>query len=477
MSSGLWTAYESAAATNGILCARGGDPGRWVAEEWIAKGISIDTRTITPGDMFVALKDARDGHEFLQDAFTKGASAALVAKAPANAPEGVPFLLVQDTLEGLSDLAKAAKERNFGKRIGITGSVGKTSTKEMLRAALSEIGAVHAADRSFNNHWGVPLTLARMPADTDFGVFEIGMNHAGEITPLTKLVAPDVAVITTVAPAHLEFFPSVEAIAQAKAEIFLGVADGGTCVLPIDNPHFELLRQKAIDAGVSNVLTFGEAPEADVRLSEYRTDGSKGFIAACVKNGGVFEFSLSAPGKHQALNALAVLAVVTALKLPMEKAIKGLEAVGAADGRGQQHEIKLPGGVTVCLLDESYNANPMSMAAALNLLGTISPRENGRRIAILGEMLELGANGPRYHAEIAEHLEAADVSCVFAVGELMAHLWAALDPAVKTAHANTADEIVESFLETLENGDVVMVKGSNASKVSKVVSALKERSL
>mgnify|MGYP001572250775 CR=1 FL=1 len=200
MTAGLWTAFEAAAATGGALCARGGDPDRWIAEEWAAGGLSIDTRTLAPGEMFVALSDARDGHEFINSAFERGASAALVARAPENAPDGAPLLIVRDTLEGLRDLARAARLRNFGKRIAVTGSVGKTSTKEMLRAAFSGLGRVHASDKSFNNHWGVPLTLARMPIDSDFGIFEIGMNHAGEITPLTRLVAPHVAIVTTVAP-------------------------------------------------------------------------------------------------------------------------------------------------------------------------------------------------------------------------------------------------------------------------------------
>lgn len=476
MSSGLWTAYETAAATSGMLCARGGDPDRWIAEEWTAKGISIDTRTILPGEMFVALKDVRDGHEFLSDAFTKGASVALVDRAPENAPEGAPFLVVEDTLAGLSDLARAARARNFGKRIGVTGSVGKTSTKEMLRSALAEIGNVHAADKSFNNHWGVPLTLARMPIDSDFGVFEIGMNHAGEITPLTKLVAPDVAVITTIAPAHLEFFESVEAIAEAKAEIFQGVSAGGSCVLPIDSPYFGLLKRRAQEVSVSEIITFGEAPDADLKLCDYKTDGSKSFVVAKLKNGEECAFSLSAPGRHQALNALAVLGVVSALGLPIQNAIAGLEAFGATGGRGQQHELLLPNGGTVRLLDESYNANPTSMTAALTLLGSLSPVGSGRRIAVLGEMLELGVDGPRYHAALAEDLAAADVHQVFAAGALMSHLWSALDSKTKAAHADNVEDIVQAFLATLRDGDVVMVKGSNASKVSKIVVALKELS-
>ena len=245
----LWTAYEAAAATGGALCARGEIQREWVAEDWSASDISIDTRSIKPGEMFVALRDIRDGHEFLRNAFDAGAAVALVTRAPENAPEGAPLLVVNDTLQGLQDLAIAARTRNFGKRIAVTGSVGKTSTKEILRTILRPSGGVHAADRSFNNHWGVPLTLARMPMRADFSVFEIGMNHAGEIEPLSRLVRPHVAVVTTVGAAHLEFFNSVEGIAEAKAEIFTGLAPGGIAVLPFDNPYYKLLKNPRRGSG------------------------------------------------------------------------------------------------------------------------------------------------------------------------------------------------------------------------------------
>jgi UDP-N-acetylmuramoyl-tripeptide--D-alanyl-D-alanine ligase len=472
MNASLWTAFEAAAATGGALCARGGDPGRWIAEEWSAHGVSIDTRTLGAGEMFVALVDARDGHDFVAAAFERGASAALVARAPQNAPEGAPLLVVGDTLEGLRDLARAARLRNFGKRVAVTGSVGKTSTKEMLRAAFAAAGRVHASDKSFNNHWGVPLTLARMPMNADFSVFEIGMNHAGEITPLTRLVRPHVAVITTIGEAHIENLGSRENIARAKAEIFLGLEAGGAAVLPIDNDYFGLLRDLARGAGVERIVTFGESPEADIRLTGYAMRADGGDVAATVF-GAPFEFSLAAPGRHQAMNALAVIGAARALGLPAAKAAAGLKGLGAAAGRGAQTRVRLKTGAEVLLLDESYNANPTSMAAALALLGQLQPRGQGRRIAVLGDMLELGAEAPALHAGLAGALAAARVDRLFVAGALMRRLWDEAPHAIRAAAAPDAQSLTPAVLAAVEDGDIIMVKGSNASKVSEIVAALK----
>ncbi|MEE2693064.1 MAG: UDP-N-acetylmuramoyl-tripeptide--D-alanyl-D-alanine ligase [Pseudomonadota bacterium] len=471
MTTGLWTAYEAAAATGGALCARGGDPDRWIAEEWAADGLSIDTRTLKPGEMFVALKDARDGHDFIDAAFERGASVALVARAPANAPEGKPLLVVRDTLEGLRDLARAARVRNFGKRIGVTGSAGKTSTKEMLRTALAASGSVHAAQKSFNNHWGVPLTLAQLPMKADYGVFEIGMNHAGEITPLTKLVRPHVAIVTTIAPAHLEFFGTLEKIAEAKAEIFLGVAKGGAAVLPIDNPQYALLRERAAAAGVAKMLTFGEHKDADIRLLDYKEDKAGGRIHAR-RAAGEFAFTLGAPGKHQAMNALAVIAALEALRAPVEPALEALAGHSAGEGRGARREIALGDGRKVTLIDESYNANPASMAAAISLLGAAKPHGEGRRIAALGEMLELGPDGPSLHAGLADALVAAKVDRLYVAGALMNHLWTAAPDAMRARAAAAASDLVGPLLGDLVDGDIVMVKGSNASRISEIARAL-----
>ncbi|WDI30390.1 UDP-N-acetylmuramoylalanyl-D-glutamyl-2,6-diaminopimelate--D-alanyl-D-alanine ligase [Hyphococcus flavus] len=468
----LWTAYEAAAATGGALCSRGGDPKRWDAEEWSAGGISIDTRTLKPGDIFVALRDARDGHEFLQYAFDAGAAAALVAKAPENAPEGAPLLVVGDTLEGLRDLAKAARIRNFGKRIAVTGSAGKTSTKEILRAILSSAGVVHAADKSFNNHWGVPLTLAKLPMRCDFGVFEIGMNHPGEITPLTGLVRPHAAIVTTVAAAHLEFFKSVEEIAEAKAEIFSGLAPGGVAVLPFDNDFFPLLKKRAEEAGAASFVSFGEKDGADFQLLNYQADGAGAQLKAKIKDK-IYEFPSGIPGRHQATNMLAALAAADAVGAPLEPAIRALADISPTEGRGARAQIIVDGGEAT-LIDESYNANPASMSAAIGLLGASELEAGGRRIAVLGEMLELGPDAPQLHAALAEALVAAKVDRVYAAGQLMRHLWDQLPPNMRGLHAGDAVGLVGPVLDMVAPGDIVMVKGSNASKVSAVARALKD---
>jgi UDP-N-acetylmuramoyl-tripeptide--D-alanyl-D-alanine ligase len=469
----LWTAYEAAAATGGALCARGAAQRQWSAEAWSANGVSIDTRTLRPGEMFVALRDARDGHEFLKNAFEAGAVAALVARAPDDAPEGAPLLVVGDTLEGLRDLAAAARMRNFGKRIAVTGSAGKTSTKEILRAALAPSGEAHAADKSFNNHWGVPLTLAQLPLFADFSVFEIGMNHAGEIAPLAQLVRPHAAIVTTVAPAHLEFFDSVEDIAEAKAEIFTGLARGGVAILPMDNDYFGLLKKRAEEAGAAGYASFGEKDGADFQLLDYRDDGAGARLKTKIK-GEIHAFSVGLPGRHQAKNMLAALAAVDAVGADLPAAIGALSSLRPGEGRGARAAIPVAGGVAT-LIDESYNANPASMAAAIALLGAAPAGPGGRRIAVLGEMLELGDDAPAMHAALAKALVAAKIDRVYASGALMRHLWDALPPAMQGLYAGSAVGLVGPVADAVAPGDVVMVKGSNASKVSAVARALREQ--
>jgi UDP-N-acetylmuramoyl-tripeptide--D-alanyl-D-alanine ligase len=466
----LWTAYEAAAATGGALCARGGDPKEWTAEEWSASGVSIDTRSLKPGEIFVALRDARDGHEFLTRAFEAGAAAALVARAPADAPEGAPLLVVGDTLQGLRDLALAARMRNFGKRIAITGSAGKTSTKEILRAILAGCGEVHAADKSFNNHWGVPLTLSRLPMHAAFGVFEIGMSHLGEIMPLAGLVRPHVAIVTTVAAAHLEFFKSIAEIAEAKAEIFTGLAPGGIAILPIDNPHYEFLKARAEAAGAAGFITFGETAGADFQLLDYQADGDGACLKVSIK-GETQEFPVGIAGRHQALNMLAALAAADAVGASLEPAIAALATLSPAEGRGARAVIPVEGGEAL-LIDESYNANPASMAAAIGLLGAAPLGAGGRRIAVLGEMLELGPDARALHAGLLDALLAAKVDQVYAAGEMMRYLWGQLPPEMRGLYAGSAVGLVGAVEDAVRPGDVVMVKGSNASKVSAVARAL-----
>ncbi len=467
----LWTAYEAAAATGGALCARGGDADHWIAEEWAASGVSIDTRSLKPGEIFVALQDARDGHAFLKNAFEAGAAAALVARAPEDAPEGAPLLVVRDTLQGLRDLAAAARLRNFGKRIAVTGSVGKTGTKEMLRAMLGASASVHAADRSFNNHWGVPLTLASLPMHADYAVFEIGMNHAGEIAPLATMVRPHAAIVTTVGTAHIENLGSREAIAEAKAEIFQGLARGGVAVLPRDNDFFALLKQRAEEAGAAGFVTFGEHEDADFRLMDYDLAGAGGRVAARIK-GASRAFEIGAPGRHHAVNALAALAAVDAVGAPLEPAIAALAGLRPVEGRGARAVLKLADGEAV-LIDESYNANPESMTAAIGLLGAAAPAGAGRRIAVLGEMLELGPDAPAMHAGLVDALVAAKVDRVYATGANMRHLWDALPAAMRGLYADAAVGLVGPVLDAAGPGDVIMVKGSNASQASAIARALR----
>ncbi len=471
----LWTAYEAAAATGGVLCARGGDSKEWLAEEWAANGISIDTRSLKPGDMFVALRDVRDGHEFLQNAFDAGASAALVARAPEDAPDGAPLLVVGDTLNGLQQLAKAARTRNFGKRIAVTGSAGKTSTKEILRGILSPSGDVHAAVKSFNNHWGVPLTLARLPMKAQFGVFEIGMNHAGEITPLTELVRPHAAIVTTVGAAHLEFFDSVEAIAEAKSEIFSGLALGGIAVLPADNEYYPLLKKRAEQSGAAGFVSFGENEGADFQLVSYKSAGNGAQLTINIR-GQRRDVLVGIPGRHQATNMLAALAAAEAVGAELDSAIAALALLTPAEGRGARVDISVHGG-TATLIDESYNANPASMRAAIGLLGASPVEADGKRIAVLGEMLELGPDSPSLHANLADALVAARVDRVYAAGELMRNLWNVLPASMRGLHAGSAVGLVGPVEDAIGAGDVVMVKGSNASKVSAVARALSERSI
>ena len=457
MNAPLWTAEDAVSATGGRTSA----PFR-------ATGLSIDTRSLEPGDLFIALKgDNRDGHEFIGAAFQKGAAAALVSE-PADAKG--PLLTVADTLDGLRGLGAASRARTRAKILAVTGSVGKTSTKEALRLVLGHFGATHASAASYNNHWGVPLSLARMPRETAFGVFEIGMNHAGEIAPLAGFAQPHVAIVTTVEPVHMEFFASVEAIAEEKGEIFSGLVAGGTAIINRDNPYFTLLRNKA-ERFNAEVLGFGAHEEADAQLVAINPEREGSAVTAMIC-GQPVRYHLGAPGRHIALNSLAVLAAIHVLGLDLSEAASMLEELSPPKGRGARSRIESPAG-RVVLIDESYNANPASMKAALALLGDTRPEGSGRRIAVLGDMLELGAGGPAYHAGLAAPIEAADVDLVFLSGPLMEHLWDVLPPYRRGARAATAAQLAELLIAELRAGDVIMVKGSFGSRMGQVVEALK----
>ena len=477
MNENLWTAYEAAAATGGMLCARGDSDGAELPEEsWSARGISIDTRTIRPGEIFVALKDARDGHDFVRNAFRAGASAALVSKAPEDTPDGAPLLLVNDTLTGLEALAAAARDRCFGQVIAVTGSAGKTSTKDMLRTALSPSGKVHAAQRSFNNHLGVPLTLAELPGDTAFGVFEIGMNHAGEITPLTRLVQPHVAIVTTVAAAHLEFFENMTGIAEAKAEIFKGLRKSGVAILPRDNEFFDLLKKRVREnnpAGdTQRIVTFGRHEEADYRLLGVESLGAEGMQITLTIFGEAYDFRLGLQGEHQAMNAMAVLAAVDHAGGDRVAAMEALAGLVPVEGRGLPQKLSLDGR-EVTMIDESYNANPASMAAAINALAQSDPK--ARKVVVLGEMRELGPQSAEFHMDLVPVLENAGIDRVHAAGNEMRPVLEALPSTMRGAWAEQAIDLVEAVCQDLKEGDILMAKGSNASKVSALVTELQNR--
>jgi UDP-N-acetylmuramoyl-tripeptide--D-alanyl-D-alanine ligase len=453
----LWTAAEAVKATGGTTTG-----------DWVVSGLSIDTRSIEVGEMFIALKDQRDGHDFVGNALDAGASAALVSRVPDGVSPDAPLLIVDDVLTALQDMARYARTRTGAKVIGVTGSVGKTSTKEMLRTALSDCGRVHAAERSFNNHWGVPLTLARMPADSDFAVIEIGMNHPDEIRPLAKLAKLDVAIVTNVAAVHLEAFESIEQIAHAKAEIFESLDASATAIVNVDLPTTYILMDMVRQVG-AQLIGFGQSVAADYRVLSIKGAGAVTQAVADI-DGQERMYEFQAAGDHFAMNALAVLAAGVAAGCDLDKVIRGMAKWTAPDGRGARHVVAVDGG-KLTLIDESYNANPSSMASALAVLGACEI--TGRRIAVLGEMGELGETELQRHAELAALETVSDVDQFHLVGPMMEHMYNALPPEKRGVWVKTADELVDQIKNLLSAGDTVMVKGSNYTRVSRVVDAIK----
>jgi len=437
-------------------------------------GLSIDTRTIKPGEAFFALKDVRDGHDFVDAALKAGAGLAVVAASKRGMfAKDAPLLVVPDVLDALIALGRAARARSKAKFIGVTGSVGKTGTKEALGLALATDGETHVSAASYNNHWGVPLSLARCPVSARYAVLEMGMNHAGEIAPLTRLVRPHVAIVTTVEPVHLEFFPSVEAIADAKAEIFQGVEPGGAAVINRDNPHFTRLLEHAGQAGVSRVVSFGEHAKADARLIKFALQPVSSTVQARILGHDV-TYKLGAPGRHVVLNSLAVLAAVQIAGADLALAALALAHLEPPSGRGARVTLELPGGPAL-LIDESYNANPASMRAALALLGQAPVGPRGRRIAVLGEMLELGPRGAELHRGLAESVLANSVDLVYCAGPLYQDLWEALPSERRGGYAVTAAALEPAVLGALRAGDAVMIKGSLGSKMGPIVKALMQQ--
>jgi len=432
-------------------------------------GFSLDTRTLVQGEVFVALRDARDGHAFVTNAFERGAAAALVEKGYARAPADGALLRVDSPLEGLRGIARASRKRSSARIVAVTGSVGKTGTKEALRACLSLLAPTHAAEKSFNNHWGVPLTLARMPVAARYGVLEIGMNHAGEIAPLSQLARPHVALITTVEPVHLQNFGSVAGIAEAKAEIFSGLEPGGAAILNRDNAFFDLLQQRARERG-ARVVSFGRHAEADVRPEVWSLGADGSDIVARVGDKRI-AYRLGAPGAHIAQNSLAVVAALFALGADVKAAVPALAGMTAAKGRGARAELQVKDGA-VLLIDESYNANPVSIRSALAAMATVPRSRFPRRIAVLGDMLELGGESGRLHEDLKEPVDAAEVDLIFACGPHMQRLYAALPAARRGEWAATSQGILEPLVTEVRAGDVVMIKGSLGSRMEPLVEAL-----
>jgi len=438
-------------------------------------GISIDSRSLTRGEAFFAIQgDARDGHDFVDNALKSGAGLAVVARARRSQfAADAPLLVVDDVLEGLRDLARAARARFKGQVIAVTGSVGKTSTKEALRLALGADGETHASAASYNNHWGVPLSLARCPASAKYAVFEIGMNHAGEITPLTQMTQPHVAIVTTVEPVHLEYFGSVEKIADAKAEIFLGLVPGGAAVINRDNDQYARLDAAARAAKVSRIVTFGADGQADARLVRHALQADSSTVEAVIL-GTPVSYKLGAPGRHIVMNSLAVLAAAALAHADLAVAALALARLKAAVGRGARIPLGLPNGEAL-LIDESYNANPASMRAAIALLGQAETGPQGRRIAIIGDMLELGDLGPRLHAELAQALAENNIDLVYCAGPLSQALWEALPPNRRGGYAETAAALEPAVIGAVRAGDALMVKASNGSKMGPLVKALERQ--
>ena len=448
MSKPLWTSADIAKAVSGEA-----------SDDFNITGLSIDTRTIEAGDLFVPLKDIRDGHDFIPMAMEKGAGGALSEK-----PVEGNAVIVKDSLQALRDLGQTSVARSKALRIGVTGSVGKTSVKEALAHMFSAFGNAHKSLKSYNNHWGVPLTMARMPQDTEFGVFEMGMNHAGELSDLSNLLRPDIALITTVAAVHLAHFDNVEAVADAKAEILEGLRESGIAILNADNPYTPRIA-KTVKG--NKIIYFGHDDKADVRIKSADVTALGSHVSLSV-DGKDIDIDLNIPGEHWVTNAASCIAVAYAAGLDLDKAAQVLSGVRAEGGRGQISELSIDG-KSITLIDESYNANPTSMTAAIKLLG-LKP---GRRIAVLGDMAELGKDELAMHAALTTPLEAANVARVIVSGECMRALRGALPQAMRGAWTQDWAQALTALKDEIQDGDIVLVKGSNSAGLGKLVAALK----
>ncbi len=458
----LWSVAEAAAATNGQ--GQG---------DWRASGVSTDSRTVQQGDLFVAIQGPKfNGHRFAADALERGAAAVMVHEQPNDLASDAPVLMVANTMAGLEALGVAARARTTAKIAAVTGSVGKTGTKEALLRVLASVAPTHASQGNLNNHWGVPLSLSRMPADSVYGVFELGMNHAGEITPLSRMVRPHVAIITNVELVHLEFFASLCKIADAKAEIFAGLQPGGVAILNRDNTYFTHLETAAKAAGAGRIISFGAHEAAEVRLIELAQHPTCNCIFADI-DGQAVTYKIGAPGRHWAINSLAVLAAVRALSADLGLAALAMADVSPTSGRGARHRVDYGDG-SILIIDESYNASPVAVAAAIETLGVVEVDKLGRRIAVLGDMLEMGPASPGLHADLAPALVSAGADLVFACGPSMANLFEALPGHMRGRYESTSADLLPRVIAAVQAGDTVLVKGSLGIAMAPIVRALLE---
>lgn len=460
-SSELWSAQEAASATNGDAIG-----------DWIASGVSIDTRTLNPGDLFTAIRGPNhDGHDHVITALEKGAAAAVVDKQYSDPSAGASLLRVDDTEQALRDLGIQARNRTSAQICGVTGSVGKTGTKELLAAALGVQGKVSATTGNLNNHFGLPLSLARMPRDTDYGVFEMGMNHAGEISPLSKMARPHVAMIMNIEAVHIEYFDGIEGIADAKSEIFEGLVEGGTAVISRDTPFFDKLADRARECGAEKVWGFGMHSLSNARFLAADPTPTGQHVQATIGSKHL-KYHLNMRGRHWAINTLGVLAAVASLGADLDAAAQALINVEPPKGRGEIHQIKSEDGVFT-IVDETYNASPVAVRAAMNVLKSTTPGRGGRRVVVLGDMLELGDDAEKEHRSLVNDITAHDFDLVFACGQHMPAILEGLPDDMRGGAAENSDELADFVAKRVRSGDLVLIKGSFGSQMGKVVERLK----
>lgn len=459
----LWTTAMIAGATQGTCSG-----------DWPVQDISIDSRNIKVGDLFVALKGPSfDGHDFVADALANGAAGALVHQTiPGAAPE--KLLLVRDTLAALQALGAAGRARSQAKIIAVTGSVGKTGCKEALRQIFAAQAPSFAAQGSFNNHWGVPLSLSRLPQDAHYGVFELGMNHMGELEPLTKAVQPHIALITAIAAVHIGNFNSLDEIAEAKSEIFAGIVKDGSAVIPADSSYSPYLRGRATHFGVGHCYSFGHHAKADARIESFTLDANSSVVKVRIL-GKSIEYTVGVPGEHWVMNSLSALLCAALAGADLEKAAAVLATLSLADGRGVPKRISIPDG-SFTLIDESYNASPIAVEMAIKVLSRKEPSGNGRRLLALGDMRELGEHAKAMHLALAQPILDAKIDKVYCCGELMKHLYDALPEAKRGAYAFTSNDLAPIVASDIRNGDIITVKGSHSMEMPYVIKTLEQRS-